>query len=194
MSNGIWNDLIQNYVAIVTASSGALAVLIFIYKKGVQPVLKAIKEYNSLIGKVDAIFEEIKPNGGKSIKDTVNKIDAKLTLVSERQRAMAADDTAARFETDPHGNCIWVNRTYTRLVQRNPSELMGKGWQNAIAQQDRDDVVNKWYKAAEDNIEFIMDFNFATPNGTLLPCKIRSYKMTDSGGNTIGFSGSIVQL
>lgn len=193
MPDGFWTELIQNYAAYAAAGSGALAVLIYIYQKGIKPVLKAIREYNSLLDKVDKIFEEISPNGGTSIKDKVDSVDRKLTLVSERQRASDVDSVKAKFETDPIGNCIWVNRTYARLVERTPSELMGHGWQNAIASVDRDLVVKNWYDAANEDREFTMDFNFETPSGELIPCRAKSYRMTDSGGKTVGYSGVVVK-
>lgn len=194
MSNGIWSSLIQDYAAYATTASIAFGALIFIYRKGIKPMVKAVQSYYSLVSKVDAIFEEITPNGGKSIKDKIDKIDNDVTLLSERQKARDADDTLARFESDPEGNCTWINRTYARLTQRLPSELMGHGWQNAIAQSEREHVVNEWQTSVKEDREFTLDFNFETPNGSLIPCKVRSYKMTDPGGKIIGYYGTINQL
>lgn len=152
------------------------------------------KKYSQAAAKIDIIFEELTPNGGTSVKDKIDKIGHQLTLVTERQKAGAADHVDALFETDPEGNCYWINRTYARLVKRLPSELMGHGWQNAIAQEDREAVVDGWYKAAKEDREFIMDFNFETPDGQLIPAKVRSYRMTDSRGVTVGFYGQIKVL
>jgi PAS domain S-box-containing protein len=193
MPNGVWSSLIQDYAAYVTAASASLGAIIYIYKKGIKPMLQAVKSYYETVEKIDKIFEELTPNGGTSIKDKIDKIDAGLNLVSERQRAREIDDPVARFETDPVGNCTWINRTYSSLVQRTPSELMGHGWQNAISQLDREHVVTDWYKSVEEKREFTMDFNFETPNGALIECKVRSYKMTDPGGNIIGYYGTIIE-
>jgi PAS domain S-box-containing protein len=190
----MWGEILTNYSALATAIGTGLAALIFIYKKVVQPMWQAFKNYTDMSNKIDKIFTEITPNGGTSIKDKVDKIDKDLVLVRERQRALMADDKDAMFETDLNGNCNWVNRTYTRLVQRNPSELMGHGWVNAIAQEDRDAIVQGWYKSVKEDREFTGDFKFLTPEGTLIPCQIRSYRMADSHGRAIAYQGRISTL
>jgi PAS domain S-box-containing protein len=177
-----------------TALSATIAVSVLLYRKGIKPMVAFLRNYTSTVYKINAIFEEITPNGGTSIKDKIDRIDRQVTLVNERQKASSADFPDALFETDPEGNCYWINRTYARMVKRLPSELMGRGWQNAIAQEDREEVVEAWYSAAKDDREFVMDFKFETPDGELIPAKVRSYKMTDSKGETIGFYGNIQKL
>lgn len=184
--------LVDNWAITATSISAILGAVIYIWKKGLSPVIRVIKKWNTTIDKIDKIFEEISPNNGSSIKDTVNSINRGLVEVSEMQKAILADDDKAHFKTDAQGNYIWVNRTYSRTVERMPSELMGHGWQNAIAQNERDYVVNSWYDAVKESREFAAKINLETPTGNKIPARVRSYKMTDGDGDIIGFMGTII--
>jgi len=154
-------------------------------------MIKLVRKWNQTVEKIDKIFTEVTPNNGSSIKDIINSIDKKLVEFSEMQKAVLADDDKALFKTDVDGNCNWVNRTYSRTVERMPSELMDHGWQNAIAQEDREYVVKSWYNAVKERREFTASFTFETPGGRRIPAVVRSYKMTNSRGEVIGYLGSI---
>jgi len=190
MSEDIWNNLISDYAVYIAAASAIISGLIMIYKKVIKPMIKAVASYYKTIEKIDKIFEEITPNGGTSIKDKVDDIYHNLALVQQVQEAMAADTKQAHFRTDSDGNCVWVNRTYTRTVGRDVSEILGHGWQNAISQDDREEVVAEWYKSVKENREFSMEFNFETPTGKLVKSKVRSYKLVNPRGEILGYYGN----
>lgn len=186
----VLSNLIEDYAIYVVAASTIAGALITIYKKVVEPVIKHFTEWYDMIEKVDKIFDEITPNGGTSIKDKVDQTYQGLALLSQITDAMAADTKAALFRTDPEGNCVWVNRTYTRTVGRDVSELLGHGWQNAIAAKDRAHVVTEWYRAVEENRDFVVDYNFETPDGKLIPCRGRGYKLVNPRGELLGYHGN----
>lgn len=148
------------------------------------------------------IVSELRLNGGTSVKDAINRneatllrIEANLSLANERQRARMLDTPEMIFETDVNGDCVWVNRTYTRTVQRAMPELLGKGWVNGIASDEREGVVSEWYKSVEEDREFEMDFSFQTPDGIMIPITCRSYRMRDqSTGRIIGYLGHCEEI
>jgi len=187
---GILSILIQDYALYAVAVSTIVGGLITVYKKGVKPVLKHFTEWYAMQEKINTIFDEITPNGGTSIKDKVDQTYKGLHLLGQIQDAMAADTKAALFRTDPEGNCVWVNRTYTRTVGRDVSELLGHGWQNAIATEDREHVVAEWYRAVEENRDFVVDYRFETPDGKIISCKCRGYKMVCPTGELLGYHGN----
>ncbi len=192
MSGTDWGALLENYALLATGISAIFGFLVLFYRKVLRPVFEIAKKAGKTIEKIDRIFEELTPNNGSSIKDTINKIDRGLTEVGEMQKAILADDDKAHFKTDAKGNYLWVNRTYSRTVERTPSELMGHGWANAVAHEHRDYIVNSWYEAVKENREFTAKFNFETPDGKIIPARLRSYKMTDGKKETIGFMGTII--
>ena len=194
MSEGSWVDILRDYSLYATGASAALGLIIFLYRKAVKPMFVALQTYYQAIEKIDKIFDEITPNGGTSMKDKIDKIDDNLHLWQEIQLAMAADTKAALFRTDSEGNCVWVNRTYTKIVGRSFSEILGHGWQNVISQEDREKVVAEWYKSVEENREFSMDYNFETPDGEKTLVKGRGYKLVNSKGDLLGYWGNCTIL
>jgi PAS domain S-box-containing protein len=170
-----------------TALGGVLTIYYFVKKKIVVPILQRKLEVIQNFQKIDAIFNELQPNGGTSIKDTIDTIRKDLVKVIAKQRAILADTREALFETDSMGNCVWVNRTYSRWVGRTPIELTGHGWYNTISRTDRDHVVDVWNKAIKEKIEIALDFNLVTVETETIPVQFRSYIMTDSDGDVIGY-------
>ena len=140
--------------------------------------------------RLDQIIFEFMPNGGSSMKDQLNRLESDMALANERQRARMLDTPEMIFETDADGHCVWVNRTYSKAVQRNFTELLGFGWVNGIAVGDRERVVSEWYKAVEENREFEIEFQFQDADGNAFPVTCRSYKMRDwRTGKAVGFLG-----
>jgi len=153
--------------------------------------LDALKtNIDTLSDQMSFLVSEMHPNGGTSIRDALDRIEDQISLTSERSRGRWLDAPEMLFETDDEGEYIWVNRTYTRGVQRSLVELLGSGWVNVIAIEDRETVVASWYKAVKEDREFDMEFNFRTPDGVSFPIHCRSYKMTDRFGEPIGYLGS----
>ena len=189
MEGNTFSQFLRDLPFILGALSTIFGGIYVFYNKVILPAMRAYQNYKNLLDKVDLIAEEMKPNGGNSIKDAVHRIEKELTLSSERYKALIADYDSAIFETDAKGNCTWVNRTLAKTVQRIPIELMGNGWINTIAKNDRERVVTEWQKSIEEEREFSNEFSFETPEGNLIPVKVFSYKMINREGDTIGFLG-----
>jgi len=186
-----WSLFVENYAFYATAISVSIGLFTLLYKKGIKPMWEAITKYSEAVDKIDIIFEELTPNGGKSMKDSLGRIEREVALSRERFRALNAETEDAMFETDIKGNCTWVNRTYCKLVQRTPSELMGHGWVNAICQKTREEVVTAWYKSVDEDREFSGKLDFQTPDGNCIPVKCTSYKMTSCMGDRLGYLGVV---
>jgi PAS domain-containing protein len=194
MPEGDWIALVELYGVYAAAFTVGVGLITFIYKKGIKPLYNHIKTCYSIADKIDHIFQEFRPNGGISIKDKIDKIDTNLIYMGERQRALLADVEFAHCEMDTEGRCIWINRTYTRLVERIPSEILGNGWHNCIAANEREFVLKSWFDSVKDDRELSINFNFETPSGELRPVRGTSYKMTNPEGETIGFMGKLTIL
>ncbi len=143
------------------------------------------------------IVSEIQTNGGSSIKDALLRNEKALARIEsmshsnvEIQKARMDNDSQLIFITDAIGNCLWVNRSYSRLSGRSAEELRGSGWINAISPDEREDDKNAWYEAAESNREFEMRVTYQNTLGVQFEVDIRSYKMTSPNGETTGYMGA----
>ena len=148
------------------------------------------EDLDLVVERLDKIMFEFMPNGGSSMKDQLNRLESDMALANERQRARMLDTPEMIFETDAEGHCVWVNRTYSKAVQRSLTELLGHGWVNGIAVHDRERVVSEWFKAVQEDREFEMEFDFLDLDGNHFPVTCRSYKMRDwRTGKAVGFLG-----
>jgi len=194
MPEGNWETLVNLYGVYAAISAALIPALIYVYRKGIKPLYTHVRNCLAITDKIDLIFEEMIPNGGTSIKDKVDNIDSNINYLGERQRALLADSDLAYCEMDTEGKCTWINRTYTRLVERSPSEILGHGWHNCVAQKERENVLKAWFDSVEEDRELSINFNFETPEGNLRSVKGTSYKMTNPEGETIGFMGVLKTL
>ena len=191
MVGQIVGDLIHHWAVISTGVGAIITTIIVFISKVVKPLIKALQKYNQLCERVDHLYNEFKPNGGSSVKDKIDSMSVEITNVKEMQKAVLVDAKDALFKTDPVGNFTWVNRTYSRIVGHTPSELMGTGWQNAVALKDRGRVVKDWNEAVSQNREFTTGYRLEASDGRLIPVRTRSYKMVNAQGETIGYFGNI---
>lgn len=179
---------------------------------GVMSVLGAIKyiwkplkvKYAKFSGFYDTctyISKEIKPNGGSSMKDSVEglklSIDAVLATVvrlDQRQISFAHQSEKGIFESDLNGDCIFVNRAYCRITGRSPDEAFGKGWKAFISYEDREAVIEEWYACVKERRDFIMTFNFVKPDLVKVKVNCHAYVLRDLKGTTIGYMGYVLPI
>jgi len=147
-----------------------------------------------LATKLDFIVSELHPNGGASVRDSLNRIELRQVLQERRQKAILSDMSVGVFETDNEGEFVWVNRKYLRMTGRAPDEVKGSGWINTIAHRDRERVVLAWNKAIEEEREFEEEFLMITPDDDRVQVQARTYKMTTQDNGSLGFLGMLTPL
>lgn len=145
-------------------------------------------------GKLDYVVSELLPNGGSSIRDSLNRIESRQVLQDQRQRAILSDMSVGVFETDEFGQCIWVNRKYLRMTGRTLAEVSGSGWANILADEDRVRVVAGWTAAINEQREFEMEYRIVSPDGKKTKVRVQSYKMHDAGGAPLGYLGIMTPI
>lgn len=143
---------------------------------------------------LDFIVTELHPNGGTSIRDSLNRIEVRQVLHDQRQRALMSDMAIGVFETDEEGLCVWANRKYLRMTGRTFLEVSGSGWTNILAPEDRDRVVKAWADAIDEEREFEDEYYIVTPEGVRTRVRAQSYKMHTSDGAPIGYLGMLTPL
>lgn len=143
---------------------------------------------------LDHIVTELRPNGGSSIRDSLNRIELRQVLQEQRQKAILTDMSVGVFETDTGGNVIWVNRKYLRMTGRAPSEVNGTGWVNTIAERDRERVMAEWQTAIAEEREFESEYLIITPDNDRAKVAVRTYKMVGQHSEALGFMGVMTPI
>ena len=99
---------------------------------------------------VTGIEKQVRPNGGGSLMDAVNRIEAsgkthaeaisdiRASLVSIDAMVRAQSDLGSEgaFACDPEGRNDWVNQAYARMLGVGRADLIGSQWKNYIHPDD----------------------------------------------------------
>jgi PAS domain S-box-containing protein len=147
----------------------------------------------TLVASIDFIQGHMKTNGGSSMMDKLNRIEALVMMTSGQHRAMMIDHPQGIFTTDAGGRTDWVNRTYCRLLGVTMEESVGFNWKNFIYDDtEREAYFIEWEVAVRDRREFIrvVRCSHAT-NGTMVYLKVRAYPFASTQGNAGGYIGMV---
>lgn len=178
-------------------------VAIPMYNKTIAPFLgffsgiaEAPKRIDGLNGKLDQILVELKPNSGSSIKDVVNRLDARLAIGEEQRLLLLNTNEHGIWVSDEVGNCTWTNDTLRKKVSaRDFGDLNGSNWINSVHPSDRKFVLEEWENAVEHKRDFnlhyrLIDMKTQVPfnvNGVAKPAR-------DFKGSLVGFNGVVYFL
>ena len=149
-----------------------------------------VNSFECIQQKLDSLVAELRPNGGKSLRDLVEKINENTTYNREYVRASLDNDYQMIFETDAIGEYLWVNDTYSRYTGKQEHDLMGYGWINTICSADRIRVRDEWESCIEEHRDFNAEYEINAMDGSKLKVMstARPIKVT---GNIKGYYGSI---
>lgn len=133
----------------------------------------------------------LKPNGGSSLFDAINRIEKQMAINQTAQRLVLIEDTAIMFWTDAGGRNVRVSKAYAELVGRAPEEMLGEGWKSHVAASCRKAVAEEWAFAVKEKREFYMRLEMEnrsthrtiTADVAALPAKVE--------GEVVGYVGRI---
>lgn len=152
-----------------------------------------ISGQNTLATAVSEISKQLKPNGGTSIFDVVNRANTKIDNLAEdvsRVRAFqwafaeALTDKPV-FEADEKGACVRVNGAYAKLAERNSPELLGSGWENFVSPQDRQRVFEEWSEAVNRKRIFESIYNVHSRSGRRYQIKCTAIPIFSDDGRKV---------
>lgn len=157
----------------------------FMRENVVQPITAHITKVNQLVDvlpEVKRLCLEFKPNGGSSVKDQLNRIEAMSKIY------LRITDKAF-WVADLEGKYTEVSPALAMLMGSTPDQILGSGWVNSIHAPDRDRVEGEWLAAVHDQREFHMEFSYVQlATGSLLPVTCHSIPIRYEG-KTVGHVG-----
>lgn len=111
---------------------------------------KAYENLKSVDKKLDELIEQFKPNGGATIKDSLNRIELKQASNENITSFLINSLDVPMFKTDSNGLLIWVSKAYSEIYSSNTNDLMDWGWLTCIHNEDVDRVRIKWKHSIEE--------------------------------------------
>lgn len=183
-------EVIAAKLGVITAIITSLTIL---WKKFLGPLLNKasnhLEQVSSMIKGIEEIRKEIKPNGGTSIKDSINRIEARIINMEHVQSALRQDGPMGIFQCKINGQNIDVNRTYCRLLGCTREELLGFGWKNFLHEDGKHEYDEEWKDAFLDGREINFPTKLKSNNGKVIEAEIRAYPITDISGEVVQYLG-----
>lgn len=144
------------------------------------------------VKKIEPIVAEFKPNGGSSMRDAVNLLERRLTILAGQHRARFEGDALATYECDATGQCTYASAALAELYGMPAEQFMGTGWLRAVATAtERERVWGTWQHAIRHQIPY-EDIYTVLAHGK--PLKVRTYTraVKDAKGVPLCYFGVVV--
>jgi PAS domain S-box-containing protein len=153
----------------------------------------ALEEFRAMsVARWQEILNELRPNGGGSLRDAVSRIETQTAVALGRIDIVmsAMGDQVAAYEADGSGLFVWTSRGYCALVGRPPNELLGWGWIVGLHPEDADHVRENWRSSVEDRRVFEHRFRMMRADGEPVPVISRAGPIFVAG-RLVGWSGLV---
>ena len=198
----IFLDSQKAHLATIAGILTAIAVIWKFLREPIKDCFESLKYmYNAktmqteIDSKLDNIMLQLVPNGGSSIKDSLNRIEDKQSFFSSFLQAQMNVNQKAIFQTDEDGKVVWVNRPHARLTGFQASEVMGEGWINVIAPECRQRTMLKWQDAVDSGREFDEEIWYIkTDKITRYLVNVHAYKIEGADGALKGYIGEVTYM
>lgn len=102
---------------------------------------------------VRVIRDQVLPNGGSSLRDSVARTETMVRDVLAMTRANADAAPDGHVDVDALGRWTWANATLCRWLGIDQDRLLGWGWQNAVIFEQRQDLRAEWEAAIRERRE-----------------------------------------
>lgn len=127
---------------------------------------------HSVYLKLSKIAAELQPNGGSSLRDSINRIEHKMSAMELMQKTyMEIDSQVPMFRTESDGKFIWANRKFLDLTNRTIEEILNSGWETIVDQEEREQVREEWYRSCEQGSHFEFLYTLNNKNKDKVLCK-----------------------
>lgn len=149
-------------IAVIAGSIGGIGTLLTLFwKKVVGPLVKLCKNQDFFVESVQEIRQELKTNGGNSIKDaimnlrdTCQRIENRQRVIVQRTKAALHYSNSCLFETDESGRLLWSNASLYDLTKDITTSIEGFDWINLFTEDEREDVMSEFLSCIKMNRRF----------------------------------------
>jgi len=163
----------------------AVAIAEVLRRFAVNPMLKFIKKLNLAIN-------ELVPNGGGSIKDSIGRMERKLDMVQRRTDIITDSLPDGIYECDAEGRCTFASLALCKAFGLQSSEMMGIGWLSAIHPEDRQPTHEVWMESVKTGTPYRASYRVVNQvSGEEMLCTTEARAVKNGKGEVIGYYGKL---
>lgn len=170
--------ILQGVLTFVTSASGATTGVIAAVVAAVpvgRKVYHGVKRVSHGLNAVDRLVKEVLPNGGGSLRDTLNRVEVNQSVDRAMLRGIAATSNEPIFQSDNNGLCTWANERWCQLTGMDIADALGEGWINAVHQDDRAKVTGDWLAARQGGRICLYTYRYCNvETGTIVNVTVRT--------------------
>ena len=165
--------------------------------KQMYALLKGLEAVSAIPDQVSALMREVKPNGGSSLRDAIDRTAGKVDQLS-----VAVDELAATHQvrwrmaygepswhSDDHGRCTAANNLLCDLLEYSESEFVGSNWKNLIHPEDQQHVFSEWNRIVAEGAQFSLNTRYVTRSGAVVHVRLKAVPIIVKGG-VVGWIGT----
>lgn len=207
-------EILGVIISIISITSATWA----LWKKIIKPAILRRKdlihhrEENSrrmqdALLKLDRVLKEVLPNGGSSLRDSINRVEKNITLIESNVNAIndkveSLEDThrialnmqqIAFWISGKQGEITYASPSMCKLVKRVESEMLGNGWVSCISHEDTKRISEAWEASVEEDRTFDEIYTFTSGDSSIRVHGIAFHKK-NSKGEYIGSYGTLTKL
>jgi len=145
----------EEFTAVATLVGMIGSVVIFLWK-----VFKTskifLRDHEEVKKSIETIKSEVMPNGGTSIKDTINclkdtcqRIEITQKVLDQRSKAALHYTGRPLFETDKVGRVTWSNESFQELTKEHGKFSEGLDWICIIDEEEREEFLKEFSSCLE---------------------------------------------
>ena len=175
---------VESWAIRLSVVGGAVFALLAFGKK----TIKGIKNFYHLATRVHQIVDELSPNGGSSLKDAITRIETNQKGQLHRERAVLQISPVPMFELNTRGDFVWANRAFLNLCDKDLDELTGRGWENCVEQDLREELSAEVTRTIQGSRD--LEFTTVFTNGHR-PVRILANVMRSDTGVILGWFGTV---
>jgi PAS domain S-box-containing protein len=148
-----------------------------------------VNNFDEVISSQKRIEAELSTNGGKSLKDTVNRIDRKTEHLQARARHQDNHSVRPIFELDASGGLTFANAALCETLGVDEEDLMFRNWVSRVVPEQRQSILREIADAVDNKmpLDAMIRFN---GKGGIVTMHFTAQPYVRGGGELVGFFGT----